>query len=368
MKKVGILSMQRIANYGSFLQAYGLKSILEELDCQVQFVDYRVGPCLVDADGGYGIVRKLAKVAEVFRYRAPLADKLRFIKYKKNYTSNYYPMLGISDEMNYTPELDLLMIGSDEVFNCVQSNTNVGFSPELFGQNHRAKRLISYAGSFGNTTLEKLEQYKVAQQVASYFRGFDAISVRDDNSGKTVETLTGRKPEYHLDPVLAYDYKGKCEKIPQTVQESGYMLLYGYSGRISAEECKAIRAYANRKGLKVYCIGGVQDCCDKFIDCNPFEVIAYFRNAACIVTDTFHGTIMSVITHSKSATLIRKSGYVNSEKLTDLLKRLKLECHTLDRMDRLDEILGQDIPYAETDRIIQAERERTYQYLRDQID
>lgn len=368
MKKVGILSMQRIANYGSFLQAYGLKSILEELDCQVQFVDYRVGPCLVDADGGYGIVRKLAKVAEVFRYRAPLADKLRFIKYKKNYTSNYYPMLGISDEMNYTPELDLLVIGSDEVFNCVQSNTNVGFSPELFGQNHRAKRLISYAGSFGNTTLEKLEQYKVAQQVASYFQGFDAISVRDDNSGKTVETLTGRKPEYHLDPVLAYDYMGKCEKIPQTVQESGYMLLYGYSGRISAEECKAIRAYANRKGLKVYCIGGVQDCCDKFIDCNPFEVIAYFRNAECIVTDTFHGTIMSVITHSKFATLIRKSGYGNSEKLTDLLKRLKLECQTLDRMDRLDEILGQDIPYAETDRIIQAERERTYQYLRDQID
>ena len=249
MKKVGILSMQRIANYGSFLQAYGLKSILEELDCQVQFVDYRVGPCLVDADGGYGIVRKLAKVAEVFRYRAPLADKLRFIKYKKNYTSNYYPMLGISDEMNYTPELDLLVIGSDEVFNCVQSNTNVGFSPELFGQNHRAKRLISYAGSFGNTTLEKLEQYKVAQQVASYFRGFDAISVRDDNSGKTVETLTGRKPEYHLDPVLAYDYMGKCEKIPQTVQESGYMLLYGYSGRISAEEMPPVSAY---EGMLLY--------------------------------------------------------------------------------------------------------------------
>ena len=55
MKKVGILSMQRIANYGSFLQAYGLKSILEELGCQVQFVDYRIGTCLVEADGGYGI-------------------------------------------------------------------------------------------------------------------------------------------------------------------------------------------------------------------------------------------------------------------------------------------------------------------------
>lgn len=367
MKKVGILSMQRIANYGSFLQAYGLKSILEELGCNVQFVDYRIGQCLVEADGGYGIGRKLAKVAEVFRYRAPLADKLRFIKYKKNYTANYIPLLGVSSEMNYTPELDLLVIGSDEVFNCVQSNANVGFSPELFGQDHQAKKLISYAGSFGNTTLEKLEKYHIKRQVAAYFQDFDAISVRDDNSGKIVEALCGKRPEYHLDPVLAYDYMGKCEKIPQTVPEKGYMLLYGYSGRINPAECKAIRAYADKKGLKVYCIGGVQDCCDKFIDCNPFEVIAYFRNAQCIVTDTFHGTIMSVITHSKFATLIRQSGYGNSEKLTDLLKRLKLENQTLDRMERLDEILDQEIPYEETDKIIQAERERTYQYLQQQI-
>ena len=42
MKKVGILSMQRIKNYGSFLQEYGLKKILESLDCEVEFEDYHV--------------------------------------------------------------------------------------------------------------------------------------------------------------------------------------------------------------------------------------------------------------------------------------------------------------------------------------
>ena len=30
MKKIGIISMQRIINYGSFLQAYGLKNIIEK--------------------------------------------------------------------------------------------------------------------------------------------------------------------------------------------------------------------------------------------------------------------------------------------------------------------------------------------------
>lgn len=33
--RAGILSMQRIYNYGSFLQAFGLKSILESLGCDV---------------------------------------------------------------------------------------------------------------------------------------------------------------------------------------------------------------------------------------------------------------------------------------------------------------------------------------------
>ena len=30
MRKVGIMSMQRIANYGSFLQAYALKQLIED--------------------------------------------------------------------------------------------------------------------------------------------------------------------------------------------------------------------------------------------------------------------------------------------------------------------------------------------------
>lgn len=68
-------------------------------------------------------------------------------------------MLGVTEEMNYNPELDCLVIGSDEVFNCIQKNSNVGYSPELFGKDNRAKKLITYAASFGNTTLEKLDRY-----------------------------------------------------------------------------------------------------------------------------------------------------------------------------------------------------------------
>ncbi|MCQ2548476.1 MAG: polysaccharide pyruvyl transferase family protein [Lachnospiraceae bacterium] len=359
--------MQRIANYGSFLQAYGLKHILEDLGCNVQFVDYHPGETLIPADGGTGLKRKIAKVTESLKYNAPLKEKIKFIKYKKNYAKNYYPYLGLSAEMNYSPELDMLVIGSDEVFNCVQNNTNVGFAPELFGQNNRAKRVITYAASFGNTTVEKLKQHQVADKVAKWIGEIDVVSVRDENSLCTVKTLTGEEPQHHLDPVLAYDFMGKCTDIPETVPDSKYMILYGYSGRFTKEECKTIRAYAKKRGLKIFCIGGVQDACDKFIDCNPFEVIAYFKNAECVVTDTFHGTIMSVITHRQFVSVVRKSGYGNCEKMTDLLSRLNLKHRVIDDLNQLSAMVEELINYSAVDVIITEERDRTINYLKEQI-
>ena len=47
-----------------------------------------------------------------------------------------------------------------------------------------------------------------------------------------------------------------------------------------------LSSYAKRKSLKVYAIGGVQKCADRFIDCSPFEVLAYFKGAEEVITDT----------------------------------------------------------------------------------
>ncbi len=362
--KVGILSMQRICNYGSFLQAYGLKKILEELGCKVVFADYYPGECLVKNSEGTGISRKAAKVKDVFGVKASLSEKIKFINYKRRYANKYLKYLGIDEGLHYAPNADLMVVGSDEVFNCVQDNPNVGFTPELFGVGHTASTLISYAASFGNTTIAKLEEYNVKDKVTEWLRDFDAISVRDSNSGSIVEKLTGTSPEYHLDPVLMYDFTRKCEKIPRNVSEHNYLLLYGYSGRFSEDECSAIKRYADKKNLKILCIGGIQHCCDKFIDCDPFKVIAYFRNADAIVTDTFHGTIMSVITHRQFVSVVRSSGYGNSEKLTDLLERLKLTDRRLSSFSDIKTLLERRIDYKVTDSIINEERKKTYNYLK----
>lgn len=372
MAKVGILSMQRIINYGSFLQAYALKTLLEEQGREVQFVDYRVGMPLIELNESNkkGVLGKVYKAFEALGYDASLKQKLQFILYKKQFANKYHNLLGLTVQPNYTPELDVLVIGSDEVFNCVQKNPNVGYSLELFGANNRAKKLISYAASFGNTTVEKLKEYNKTCEVGELLKNFDSISVRDENSGYTVHSLAGREVVYHLDPVLAYDYIGKCKKIPTFQPGEKYMILYAYSGRISKEESDKIAAYAKNKGLKIYAIGGVQKCADRFINCSPFEVLAYFTNAEEVITDTFHGTIFSVITKQKFTTLVRRSvgmSYGNEEKLTDLLVRLGLSDRIAYNIDEVFEKQSRVIDYKAVQAIIDEERIRTYEYLKYEV-
>lgn len=373
MKKVGIMSMQRIANYGSFLQAYALKQLIEELGYKVEFVDYHVGASVVEnnTESKNKIIRKLKKGMEAIKYKAPLSHKLSFIRYKQSFTQKYMSFLGVSDKMNYNPILDCLVIGSDEVFNCIQKNSNVGYSTELFGKDNRATRLITYAASFGNTTLEKLKKYKKNDEIALLLKKFNAISVRDKNSGEIVEQLTNNKPVYNLDPVLIYDYINCCDKIPKIELCEQYLILYAYAGRISEKESNWINEYARKKNLKVYAIGGVQKCANRFIDCSPFEVLAYFKNAEEVITDTFHGSIFSVITHRPFTTLVRKSvgnSYGNEEKLSDLLNRLGLAERMTTEIEETEKINEKPIDYNIVDFILQKQRKVAKEYLQKNIE
>lgn len=323
--RVGIMSMQRIRNYGSFLQAYGLRRMLESLGCEVRYVDYRPGRCLVEPDRPSRLPRPAVKLAEVLEGPGPLAAKLSYANYKRHYDARTWPLLGLPAEPDYrTGDLDMLVIGSDEVFNCVQANPNVGYSPDLFGASSEARRTVTYAASCGNTTVSKLRERGVDGEVAGWLKGLDAVSVRDENTASVVRDLAGGDPVRNLDPVLAWDFFGE-EDVLESPVEGRYMIAYAYSGRLTREECVALRAYADGRGLKVVNVGGVQGCCDGFLDLGPFEVLAAFRGAECVLTDTFHGTILSTIAERPFATVVRTAGYGNAEKLTDLLSRLGLE-------------------------------------------
>jgi hypothetical protein len=364
---VGIMSMQRIRNYGSFLQAYGLKRLLETLGCEVHFVDYHPGRCLVDQGSSSSIPRSIAKISEVLKGPGPFSAKLAYANYKHRFDSRAWPLLGLSEEPDYrTEDLDLLVIGSDEVFNCVQSNPNVGFSPDLFGASSKAKRTITYAASCGNTTISKLREYKVAGIVANWLGSLDAISVRDENTASVVHKLTGINPARNLDPVLAWDFYSE-ENIPENPIQGRYMIAYAYSGRLTPDECVALRAYADERNLKVVNVGGVQGCCDKFLNLGPFDVLAAFRGAECVLTDTFHGTILSVIAERPFSTIVRTQGYGNAEKITDLLARLGLENRCVTSVSELESLLDSSPEWSPViERIIKG-RDATRNYLSEQV-
>lgn len=370
-KKVGIMSMQRIINYGSFLQAYGLKAMLEELGSEVEFVDYHPGKCLIEEKKESNKIKRLtSKVLEALEINTSLSNKINFINYKRSYKKKYLPMLNISTRLNYNTKLDTLVIGSDEVFNCVQSNSNVGFSPDLFGANSEAKKLISYAASFGNTTLDKLNHYHKAEEIKSYLNKFNAISIRDENSKKIVIKLLNKEPNKNLDPVLMYDYIHKCNKIPSNLYlDKPYIILYGYSGRLTKKEAKSIEDFAKRNGKEILFLGGIQHCKGIFKDCSPFDVLGYFKNADCIITDTFHGTIFSLINHKPFLTIVRKSNnnnYGNQEKLTDLLSTFNLSHRAVSELSSIDSIY-EPIDYDYVEQKLTIEREKTYNFLKENI-
>lgn len=359
--------MQRIANYGSFLQAYGLKKLLEQAGARVEFADYHPGTPLFASNEKSGLARKADKALEVLKLPGPMQGKLQYIRYKKNYASSIYPLLGIDETMNYAPEVDLLVIGSDEVFNCAQSNPNVGYTGELFGQNQNAGRIISYAASFGSTTKEKLDACGVSREVGSWLKDLDAISVRDANSEELVQQLAGKEPQVNLDPVLMYDFL-KEENIPEISPDENYLILYGYTGRFSKEECRQIREYADAHHLKIYNIGGIHPVCDRFLDVEPLEVIAWFQHANCVITDTFHGTILSVITGRPFVSIVRESGTSNVQKLTDLLNRLDLKDRWIKNLQDLEKRISLPIDYDHTNDILEHERARTREYLKSQVE
>lgn len=345
--KVGIMSMQRIINYGSFLQAYGLKKIIEELGHDVQFVDYKIEKSLIpmncENESKSSLIYKLKKVAMMFSsdYRKWRKQQIKlnqtFEDFTKVFREKYLPILGITSELNITPLLDTLVIGSDEVFNCTQSNSKVGYSKQLFGEGRKSKRLISYAASFGNTTIEKLNTYQIYDEVAKYLSDFDSISIRDDNSCNIVKTLTGIDPQKNIDPVLLYPFK---EVDDIRIDCRDYIIVYAYANRITKEEEDAIRTFARKKRKKIISLGFYQTFCDEWFCATPFEVMAYIKNADYVITDTFHGTVFSIKYQKKFGTIIRDS---NRQKLEDLLNIFDLQNHQITDLSKLSDILDQTV-------------------------
>ena len=367
--KIGIMSMQRIANYGSFMQAYSLKKMIESLGHEVVFVDYKIEPSIENRYNKKEIVKCWLNTQKKFIKSIPLGKWL-FQKLKKEVADNQAimfacnDMLGITDRYVYRTKVDTLVIGSDEVFNCLQPGYTVGYSLELFGKNNRAQKVMTYAASFGTTTLERLKAYGVKGEIGDCLCKMAALSARDANSYYLIETLCERQPELHLDPVLV----GGLEHAQWTETDlRDYVILYGYENRFTEEECRAVMDFAHKNNKIVVALGEKQPICDHYIRCMPHELMSYFKHASYVVTDTFHGTIFSVINHRSFLTLVRGGNTGNSQKLQFLLEQLGLQGRQLQNLQSMEYQMTEPIDYASVDALRAQEREKSLAYLQNNL-
>lgn len=358
-KNIGIMSMQRIINYGSFLQAYGLRSLVEEISkSKVRFIDYRFGVDLSDGS----LKNNASIIHRAINNRTPLnyIQKKRYFKKVESELVKNLREIGV-DQKNYEDNVSNLIIGSDEVFNCTQPYP-VGYSKQLFGDDYMNSSVISYAASFGNTSYDALKIRGIDKEIAEFLLHFKAISVRDQNSYDIVNKLTGIEPLIHMDPVLMYDFNDEIKNYQVTIKN--YIIVYAYAGRLSTSEEKYIKKFAKQNNKKIISIGHYSNIADENIICHPLYVFSYFENADYVITDTFHGTVFSIKMNTKFCTLIRDS---NKNKLEALLRKFRRIDRKVEKPEDIELLYNVEIDFMETNSIIENERIRTITYLKENL-
>lgn len=358
--KIGILSMQHVRNYGSFLQAYALKTTLESLGHQCEFVDIEPGTTLPGLERN---IKYLAGMA-VKRYLnwdaiKTFVSRLKYTKiYQDRFDNIYLKELGIHEHT--FKEYDMVVIGSDEVFNFNQ-HTGYGYTTQLYGEVKHAKKVISYAGSFGTTTIEVIDKYVVRESMAKALNSMAAISVRDTNSFQVVQNLLGKEPSLNVDPVIMFDY----QKYAVDPKEKDYIVVYSYPNRIKGkEEIEAIKAFAKAKGKKLISICFYFPWCDETVIPHPFEVLGYIKNADYVITDTFHGCVMSIKFNKQFVALVRES---NRQKMSSLLEQFGLGGRMCESFDDLQNRIEAPIDYVPVNTQIANEAEKSIKYLKDNL-
>jgi hypothetical protein len=272
--KIGILTFHHGHNYGGFWQTYSFFCYLRQQYPDASVINY-VNP--------KHLLKKTAMTLcskNPFLIPANIKKALVFHKAHKNYdmTPLTFTSSGISHE-----GFDVVVLGSDEVWNF--RNPMFGFDPTYFGYGIDAKKIISYAASFG--ALKGTEEPPAI--VEDCLRKLDHISVRDKNTQEAVAKVVGRDVPILADPVFLHE-----QKADENVSEpNGYILIY--SLKLPAETVEEIIAFAKIMNRKLVALVYPKRWCDVNVGVvDVFEWLSYFKNADVVITSMFHGAMFCV--------------------------------------------------------------------------
>lgn len=357
MKHYGIITHYDVHNHGALLQLTALIRYLSKKNIEAKALQFDKNYDFIDRSqlAKYKISVKSIPLYAKFVKERGLGNFTYNLRKRKTLQQFKRDNGLIGDYYTAAPPLDGVIIGSDEVF-----ALHTGATPVFWGHCLPSKHVISYAGSFGPTTLTDIERLNCTALITSGLQSMDGISVRDENSADIVEHLLDHRPEIVIDPVLLYGYNDEISMM-EAPQMSDYLLVYAYDNRMnSVEEVDAIRAYAKSKGLRIVSPGFYHKWCDVNIDVDPISLLTYFKHATEVITDTFHGSVMSIITNAKFVVKTRES---NHFKLNSLLSEYNLEDRIFHDWNDIDACMKPEIDYAGVEKILDGRRRSSSHYL-----
>lgn len=307
------------------------------------------------------------KLGEIFNYmydpsgitcRKQLFNSFRrhFMRIRKTNIRN------ISKLKEEIQKYDICIVGSDQIWNpTVLIESNFAY---LLPFPLRRTRKVAFSASIASeipTSLIKL--YKI------FLSDFDFISVREKSFCNMISSLVNKRVYNTLDPVLLSD-KNEYEKIMNrnALLPYDYVLIYSIHdfltvsiGRKVADTLKlpvlliftyfkpplfpiSLLPIVRKRALYRYLY------CHSLPQVGPREFITLLMNAKFVVTNSYHGTVFSILFEKPFICTIRKNVVSNkfssAQRFFSLLRDLNLENRAyIEGLTRLSGILGESIDY-----------------------
>ena len=273
---------------------------------------YRIEKQPEDISGGY-----LLEIEVSDRYGLEASG---FMTSRMQLSATVYPE---SFEGNY----DVIVIGSDQVWNPKITN---GFDDVYFAQFPFAKAMKRYVAYAASMEAKKLEDEEISFY-KSRLSNFDAISVREKELLSLLQVHVDQPIKQVLDPTLMVS-SDLWDKLSSKKKIKGKYVVV-YQVRNNKNTLRIANYIANQLNAKVVVlVAWLQiNYQNTYQTASPEDFVNIIRNAACVVTTSFHGTAFSIIFNRPFYTVRLNDGA--DSRSSSLLESLGLE----NRMINIDD-------------------------------
>lgn len=330
-----IVTFVRAYNYGAVLQCYALSKVMRDLGADVQVLDYY--PEYFRSQYGMTHLEKPSLLPSIhirswlknhmnaFKLKRRNNDFQHFIAHNIPLTNQQFKTREELDAAKLT--YDIFVSGSDQVW----SNICIPFDPVYFLAFSSAQdaRKCSYAASFGFSAIP----YEMKNTYRQYLSGWDSYSVRESSAICILEDLLGVKSVRCYDPTLLLNAAQWRNVAHRPRRRKPYILIYTVNG--VEELLHAAKELANAKMMDVIYIPCImrqeylfgdkarQYGFQSFGEASPDEWLELFSNADYVLTDSFHGTVFSLIYHKQFMVALNHHGGQNT-RAKELLDALQI--------------------------------------------